>query len=126
MSEQLIYEDGKIRITSNIFSNGRGEQFVIPSIRDISEDHKSKPVWSLILGLILLGLSAWQEFFPDSRLYMGGAGVLFILWYITSRERHTIRLITAAGEVDAFTTKDDTQFKNVMTCLKRAWSMHKG
>lgn len=126
MTEQLIYEEGRIRITSHVFSNGRGEQFVIATLRGIRDVHKGKSFWPLIIGLILLGLAGWREFFPDSQIYMGGAGALFVLWFLTQKERYKIMLSTPAGEVEAFSTKKEEQHKNVMSCLKKAMAMHKG
>ncbi|HEY8963933.1 MAG TPA: DUF6232 family protein [Alphaproteobacteria bacterium] len=124
MTEQLIYEDGKIRITTNVFYNGQGGQFVIPTIRGIRDLHKGKNIWTLIFGLVLIAAASIPPFVQYQREGLGGLGVLLVLWYMTSKEKYTILLTTPAGEVEAFVTKNEQQFKNVMNCLKRAVALH--
>jgi len=124
MSDTLIYEEGKIRITKNVFSNGEGDNFVIATIKGIRELHVSKSIIPLFLGLVLIGLAGWREFFTYSQYIMGGLGVVFSLWYFTQSARYRILIITPAGEVEAFSTKDEIQHQNILVCLKRALSLH--
>ena len=129
MTEQLIYEDGKIKITSNVFYNGQGGQFVIPTIQGIRDLHTGKPVIGLIVGLGLvalasLGPSVLPVLTADSQKMLYGLGAMGVLAYLFSKDTYKILLSTPAGEVEAFSTKDEQQFKNVLICLKRALSTH--
>ena len=124
VTPDLLYENGKIRITKNVFSNGEGEQFVIANIRGIRDEHKGKAIGLLILAVIMFGVSSFVHPFPYSTYAMNGVGGLLLLWYITQKERWVLLLTTPQGEVAAFTTKDPIVYRDVSGSLKRAISAH--
>ena len=120
----LFYENGKIRVTRNVFSNGAGENYVVPNIRHIRDERKGKSLLPLIIG-VLMGIAASQGiYFLHSDIILGGISGLFVILYFISKDKYSIFLTTAAGEVKAFTTKDESVFRDVLSCLKRAVSSH--
>jgi len=124
MNEILIYEEGKIRITSNLFYNGHGESFVIPNIKGIRDVAKGKKSWPLIVGLVLLALCS-HEWFAHSREVLGGLGTLMVIAYVMQKDKYQILIASNAGEGVAFTTKNEQQHKNILACLNRAWALHR-
>jgi hypothetical protein len=124
MEEKLIYEEGRIRITANTFNNGRGETFIIPTIKGIRDIHHGKPVAVLLLGMAVLAVAYVHSWFAHSREILSGLGGVLVIIYLMQKEKYRILIVTPAGEVEAFATKDETRHKNILTCLKRAVSIH--
>lgn len=126
-ADGLLYENGKIRVTKNVFSNGEGAQFVIAGIKGMRDEHKGKPVILLILGLALLGLgSVYAPPFPYGQYAVAGAGAVFVGLYVLRKESWRIYLAGPQGESEAFRTRDAQVFKDVSMSLKRAISAHLG
>jgi|GEM_PF-5655083 len=122
----LLYENGKIRITKNIFANGEGEQFVIATIKGLRDEHKGKPTGLLVMGLILIALAITIQPFPYSQYAMGGVGAFFLALYMFSKENWRLYLTGPQGEAEAFRTRDPEVFRDVSRTLKKAIAAHLG
>lgn len=120
----LLYQNGKIEITKNVFSNGAGDKFIIANIKSIRDERTSKSFLPLIIGVIFLGLAAWREFFPDSRYVLAAIGGLFLFLYVRGKESYVIYIHNPQGEVAAFKTTEDSEFRDISRCLKKAISLH--
>jgi hypothetical protein len=124
MDDQLLYENGKLRVTKNIFTNPGGERFVIANIKSIRDERKGRSAALMILGVACFAAAAFVHGFEYSQYILGGAGSLFVLLYAQQKESHEIYVHNAQGEVRVFRTKSADEFRDVSRALKKAISLH--
>lgn len=124
LEDGLLYENGKIKITKNVFANGKGENFAIANIKTIRDERIGKSLRVFIIGMTLLIGASIAEFFPYSRYVLGALGALLVLKYFTQKETFEIYITNPQGEIRAFSTKNPVESRDVLLCLKRAVSLH--
>ncbi len=120
----LFYENGKIRITKNVFSNGQGQNFVIANIKHIRDERRGKTLLPLIAGALIGIVANVHVFFPYSDYILSGFGTVLVTIYFMSKDTFLLHLTTNTAEVEAFKTNKEAVFQDVLKCLKRAVSTH--
>lgn len=127
MEDGLLYQNGKIKITRNVFYNGKGEQFVIANIRGLRDEKKSKSFLPFLLGLGVLAAQWFAHPFGSDLKMQGigyGLGAALILLYFMRSDAWRIYLATPQGEAVAFKTSREAEFRQVSDALKRAIASH--
>lgn len=121
----LFYEHGKIRVTKNVFSNGRGENFMVANIKHLRDERKGKSLFPLVAGAILGIVANVHIFFPYSDYAISGVGSLLVMQYFMAKDTFNLYITTPQAEVKAFSTKKEAVFFEVARALKRAMAAQK-
>ncbi|MBU6236137.1 MAG: hypothetical protein KGQ41_09855 [Alphaproteobacteria bacterium] len=115
------FEHGKVRVTKNVFYNGKGEHFIVVNISHIRDERKARSLIPLVLGLIM-GIVAGVkgDIFPNAEMVLGGLGSLLTTVYFLSKDTYLIYLTVRGVEAEAFRTKNEKVFSAVLRNLRRA------
>lgn len=117
MNEQKIFENGDVVVTDKRFIVG-GRTYSVANITSVRALERTPnriiPIIIVVLGLLTI-----------SRL-QGGAIFLIALgalWLFLAKKSYHVGVTTAAGEVQALTTRDEQLVTEVVQALNRAITM---
>jgi len=108
MAEQVFYDQGGIKVTSNrlVFGQQTFQLAGITSVRpqEIPPNRKG-PIILMIVGL----------------LCTAGIGTIAgIIWWFTQKTKYAVMLVSAAGETPAYTSLDKDQVFQIANAVNEA------
>ncbi len=120
MPEHVFFEDAGVKVTNTRFVAG-GRTFAVSGITSVSlskiTPQRKGPIAVGVLSILLLLGSRGDTSILVVGLVLLAAAVVY--WFVDS-SRYSVRLMTASGESDAFSAKDELLVGRVVDALNEA------
>ncbi len=120
MPEHVFFDDAGVKVTNTRFVAG-GRTFAISGITSVSRSkitpQRNGPIVVGIISILLvLGSSGDTSILVVGLVLMGAA----VVYWFADSARYSVLLMTASGESDAFSAKDEVLVGRVVDALNEA------
>src|SRR6266446_9954678 len=116
MEEKIFYQSTDVSVTqSRVIA--RGTTYSLRNISSVSKyvipPNRTGPVIMILIGLVLL--------IPEDARIVGGLLIVGgLVWWFVQKTYYTVRLMSNAGEVRAYTSADENLIGSIVTAINDA------